>query len=76
MVYNSLIAKWMKKYPKNPVKARRLAMKESIAKGGYDPYLQIVVANTKRGYEDVPDAIKQFSGGLWMYHGAMAAYYA
>lgn len=76
LVYNSLIDKWMRKYPNKPIKARRLAMKESIKKGKYDPYLAIVVMNTHRGYDDNPASVREFKGGMWMYHGAMVAFYA
>lgn len=76
LTYNSLIAKWMRKYPKQPIKARRLALKESISKGLTDPYLEIVVKNTQRGVEDAPAPYKQFKGGTWFYHGAVIAYHA
>jgi hypothetical protein len=74
--FNSILEKWMRKYPDKPKKARRLAMKEVIEKGKYDPYLQIVVLNTQQGVADQPDPMRQFRGGLWQYHGAIAAYHA
>lgn len=76
LAYNGFIAKWFRKYPENSVKARRLALKESIKKGLYDPYLQIVVMNTQRGIKDSPAAMQQFKGGVWYYHGAIVAYHA
>lgn len=74
--FNSLIAKWMRKYPDRPIKARRLALKESIEKGKYDPYLQIVVINTQRGVQDSSASYLPFKGGVWFYHGAIVAYHA
>lgn len=76
LVFNSLIDKWLRKYPNRPIKARRLALKEAIEKGKYDPYLQIVVMNTQRGVEDRPIAMREFKGGVWFWHGAVVAYHA
>lgn len=76
LAFNSLIEKWMRKYPKQPNRARRLALKEIIRQGKYDPYLQIVIMNTRRGFNDQPGPVREFKGGLWFYHGAMVAYYA
>jgi hypothetical protein len=75
LTYNGFVEKWLRKYPDKPIKARRLAMKEAIKKGKYDPYLQIVIMNTRRGYEDNPDTVREFKGGVWYYHEAIAAYY-
>jgi hypothetical protein len=76
LTYNGIVNKWMRKYPKQKIKARRLAMKEMIRKGMPDPYLQIVVWNTQDGHEDSPAAVREFKGGVWFYHGAIAAYHA
>lgn len=74
--FNSLITKWLRRYPDKPIKARRLALKESIKKGLYDPYLQIVVMNTQRGVNDSSASYLPFKGGVWFYHGAIVAYHA
>jgi hypothetical protein len=62
-------------YPNSPKKALRLTTAYLARKGNIDPYMERVVKNTKKGFDEVnrdtPQVVRDFSGGVWFYGGSI-----